>query len=65
MYYMDTDKIEYEKYLDLNKYIRVLKLSTTPTREEFMQVSKIVLTSILLVGLLGYIIFYGMDLIPM
>lgn len=62
---MDTDKIEYEKYLDLNKYIRVLKLSTTPTREEFMQVSKIVLTSILLVGLLGYIIFYGMDLIPM
>lgn len=56
---------DYNKYLDWNKYIRVLKLSTTPTKEEFIQVAKIVLASVLLVGLLGYIIFLLMDFIPM
>ncbi len=38
---------------DLTSYVRVLKMATTPTTEEFVQVSKIAGAGILLVGLLG------------
>jgi len=55
----------FDKYLDWNKYIRVLKLSRTPGKEEFMKVSKIVVASIALIGLIGYIIFLLMSFIPM
>ncbi|MFC7215644.1 protein translocase SEC61 complex subunit gamma [Saliphagus sp. GCM10025308] len=41
---------------DLTSYVRVLKMATTPTREEFVQVSKIAGAGILLVGLLGFLI---------
>jgi len=55
----------YEKYLDWNKYKRVVKLSTTPGKEEFVKVTKIVVSSVFVVGLIGYILFLLMDLIPM
>ncbi|GAB3029460.1 protein translocase SEC61 complex subunit gamma [Natronobiforma cellulositropha] len=41
---------------DLTSYVRVLKMATTPTREEFMMVSKIAGAGILLVGFIGFII---------
>ncbi|MCU4750554.1 protein translocase SEC61 complex subunit gamma [Halobacteria archaeon AArc-curdl1] len=41
---------------DLTSYVRVLKMATTPTREEFLQVSKIAGAGILLVGFLGFLI---------
>ncbi len=41
---------------DLTSYVRVLKMATTPTREEFIQVSKIAGAGILLVGFIGFII---------
>ncbi|NKE34892.1 protein translocase SEC61 complex subunit gamma [Natronococcus sp. JC468] len=41
---------------DLTSYIRVLKMATTPTSEEFLQVSKIAGAGILLVGFLGFVI---------
>ncbi|ARS89113.1 protein translocase SEC61 complex subunit gamma [Natrarchaeobaculum aegyptiacum] len=41
---------------DLTSYVRVLKMATTPTTEEFLQVSKIAGAGILLVGFLGFII---------
>ena len=49
---------------DLNSYLRVLKLASTPSWEEFSQVSKIAGAGILLVGLLGFIIFAIMSAIP-
>ena len=49
---------------DLNSYIRVLKLASTPSWNEFSQVSKIAGAGILLVGLLGFIIFAIMSFIP-
>ena len=49
---------------DLNSYVRVLKLASTPSWEEFSQVSKIAGAGILLVGLLGFIIFAIMSVIP-
>ncbi|ELY98238.1 MULTISPECIES: protein translocase SEC61 complex subunit gamma [Natrialba] len=41
---------------DLTSYVRVLKMATTPTTQEFLQVSKIAGAGILLVGFLGFII---------
>ncbi|SFC43165.1 protein transport protein SEC61 subunit gamma [Halobiforma haloterrestris] len=41
---------------DLSSYVRVLKMATTPTTNEFLQVSKIAGAGILLVGLMGFLI---------
>jgi protein transport protein SEC61 subunit gamma-like protein len=49
---------------DLNSYIRVLKLASTPTTDEFLQVSKIAGAGILLIGFIGFVIFAIMSLIP-
>ncbi len=59
------EKEQYKDYFDLNKYVRVIKLSKTPTLDEFIKVSKIVGASVLLFGLIGYIIFLLMSTIPM
>ena len=50
--------------MDLTSYIRVLKLASTPSWEEFTQISKIAGAGILLVGLLGFIIFAIMSILP-
>jgi len=50
--------------LDLTSYVRVLKLASTPSWNEFSQVSKIAGAGILLVGLLGFIIYAVMTVIP-
>jgi len=49
---------------DLNSYIRVLKLASTPSSDEFLQVSKIAGAGILLVGFLGFVMFAVMSLLP-
>ena len=49
---------------DLTSYVRVLKLASTPSWEEFSQVAKIAGAGIILVGLLGFIIFVIMSFIP-
>jgi len=49
---------------DLNSYIRVLKLASTPSTGEFLQVSKIAGAGIILVGIIGFLIFAIMSLLP-
>jgi len=49
---------------DLNSYIRVLKLASTPSWNEFSQVSKIAGAGILLIGFIGFVIFAIMSVIP-
>ncbi len=49
---------------DLNSYIRVLKLASTPSTGEFLQVSKIAGAGIILVGVIGFLIFAIMSLLP-
>jgi protein transport protein SEC61 subunit gamma-like protein len=49
---------------DLASYVRVLKLASTPSWNEFSQVSKIAGAGILLVGLLGFLIFALMSFLP-
>ena len=49
---------------DLSSYTRVLKLASTPSREEFWQVAKIAGGGIALVGLMGFLIFVFMSFVP-
>jgi protein transport protein SEC61 subunit gamma-like protein len=49
---------------DLSSYIRVLKLASTPSWNEFSQVAKIAGGGILLVGFIGFIIFIFMTFVP-
>jgi protein transport protein SEC61 subunit gamma-like protein len=49
---------------DLTSYVRVLKLASTPSWEEFSQISKIAGLGIVLVGFIGFVIFALMNFIP-
>lgn len=49
---------------DLSSYIRVLKLASTPSWTEFSQVAKIAGAGILLVGLVGFLIYVFMFIMP-
>ncbi|WP_436923129.1 protein translocase SEC61 complex subunit gamma [Halosimplex amylolyticum] len=49
---------------DLSSYVRVLKLASTPSWEEFSQVAKIAGAGIILVGILGFLIFVIMNFVP-
>jgi len=49
---------------DLASYARVLKLASTPSWEEFSQIAKIAGAGIFLVGLLGFLIFLVMSVVP-
>ena len=39
------------------KYLRVLKLARTPTREEFSKIAVVAAAGVLLIGLIGFIIY--------
>jgi len=47
-----------------HKYWRVIKLARTPTREEFQKIALVAAAGILLVGLIGFLIFEMMGLLP-
>ncbi|MFD1511980.1 protein translocase SEC61 complex subunit gamma [Halomarina rubra] len=49
---------------DLNSYVRVLKLASTPSTEEFSQVALIAGAGIVFIGLIGFLIFAVMTLLP-
>ena len=49
---------------DLNSYVRVLKMASTPTTEDFLQVAKIAGAGVLLVGTIGFLIFVVMSFLP-
>ncbi|WP_135533511.1 MULTISPECIES: protein translocase SEC61 complex subunit gamma [Halostella] len=48
---------------DITSYVRVLKLASTPSWDEFSQIAKIAGAGILLVGLLGFVIFLLMTFV--
>ncbi|MFA6362296.1 protein translocase SEC61 complex subunit gamma [Methanoregula sp.] len=43
------------------KYLRVLKLARTPTREEFTKIATVAAAGILVIGLIGFIIYLFFD----
>jgi protein transport protein SEC61 subunit gamma-like protein len=54
-------KIEEELF---KKYWRVLKLARTPTREEFSKIAIVAAAGILLIGLVGFIIYEILLVLP-
>jgi protein transport protein SEC61 subunit gamma-like protein len=50
--------------LELSSYARVLKLASTPSWEEFSQVSKIAGAGIALVGFIGFLMYLIMAYVP-
>jgi len=50
--------------LNVNDYVRVLKLAKTPSWDEFKKVAAIAGAGVALVGLLGFIIFITMRPLP-
>ncbi len=46
------------------KYLRVLKLARTPTREEFTKIAIVAAAGVLLVGLIGFIIYEFFIVLP-
>lgn len=54
-------KIEEELF---NKYWRVIKLARTPTRTEFSRIAIVAAAGIFLIGLIGFIVYLFMILLP-
>jgi protein transport protein SEC61 subunit gamma-like protein len=46
------------------KYMRVLKLARTPTREEFTKIAIVAAAGVLVVGLIGFVIYEFFILLP-
>jgi protein transport protein SEC61 subunit gamma-like protein len=47
-----------------NKYWRVVKLARTPTRDEYSRIAIVAAAGILLVGLIGFIVFLIINVLP-
>jgi len=50
--------------LKLKEYIRVLKLTRKPTREEFSVIAKVAGAGILIIGFIGFIIYLLLTELP-
>ncbi len=50
--------------LRFGEYIRVLKLTRKPTREEFSVIAKVAGAGILLIGFIGFIIYLLITVMP-
>lgn len=48
----------------IKQYIRILQLTRKPSKDEFLMISKVAGAGILLIGILGFIIYLIMVLIP-
>lgn len=53
-----TDAIHEELF---RKYLRVLKLARTPTRDEFIKIATVAAAGVLVVGMIGFIIMVGFE----
>ncbi len=50
--------------LRLSEYVRVLKLTRKPSKEEFSVIAKVAGAGILLVGFIGFIIYILVTVMP-
>jgi protein transport protein SEC61 subunit gamma-like protein len=53
-----TDYLHEELF---RKYLRVLKLARTPTREEFTRIAIVAAAGVLLIGMIGFLIYVIFD----
>ncbi|WP_067048667.1 protein translocase SEC61 complex subunit gamma [Methanofollis ethanolicus] len=52
----------YEEYIQ--KYIRVLKLARTPSRDEFTKIALVAAMGVFIIGLIGFTIYELMLVLP-
>jgi len=50
--------------LKLSEYTRILRLTRKPTREEFFTIAKVAGAGILIIGVMGFIIYFFLTEIP-
>ncbi|MBA1341463.1 MAG: Protein translocase subunit SecE [ANME-2 cluster archaeon] len=50
--------------LKLSEYTRILRLTRKPTREEFITIAKVAGAGILIIGVMGFIIYFFLTEIP-
>ena len=48
----------------IKQYIRILKLTRKPSNEEFFTISKVAGAGILLIGIIGFLIYLVMVILP-
>jgi protein translocase SEC61 complex gamma subunit, archaeal and eukaryotic len=48
----------------IRSYFRILKLARKPTRKEFMTIAKVAAVGILAIGVVGFIFYVMMDVVP-
>lgn len=48
----------------LNEYLRVLKISSKPDREEFEMSAKVTGAGIILIGVVGFLFYLASNLLP-
>lgn len=48
----------------IKQYIRILQLTRKPSNEEFMTISKVAGAGILIIGIIGFLIYLVMVLVP-
>lgn len=48
----------------LKSYHRVIKLTKKPSKEEFLMIAKVTSVGILIIGLVGFIIFVFLTIVP-
>lgn len=55
----------WKRYFSITPYRRVIELAKTPGREEFVKNALLVTATVVAAGIIGYLIFTVMGLIPM
>lgn len=48
----------------LRSYLRILKLARKPTRKEFFTIAKVAALGILAIGVMGFLFYVLMDIVP-
>jgi len=59
-----SDKSKKGVLQSIKSYLRVLKLTKKPSREEFLMISKIAAIGILVIGTVGFIIYLLLTEVP-
>jgi len=48
----------------LNEYLKILKMARKPDRDEFLSTTKIAVAVMFVVGLVGFLIYILMEILP-
>lgn len=61
---LELSKIKNKAKFKLNEYIRVLKISKKPGRDEFEMSAKVTGAGIVIIGVIGFVFYLLANLLP-